>query len=1349
MHEELTASTMPMELQTNAEVALTLQPTFIVGIGASAGGLEALERFFERMPVETGMAFVVVQHLSPDFRSLTDELLARRTKIRIHRVEDGMPVERDAMYLMPPKKDMIIANGRLLLTDKDLTQGMTLPIDHFFRSLAQDAGDRGIAVVLSGTGSDGSRGIRDIHEAGGLVLVQAEETAKFDGMPKSALKTGVVDAALAPEEMYATLLKYIKHPLCPEPAPALPPVPENAMDMVFRLLRQAGDIDFSCYKPTTVMRRIERRLLMAGSHDLDDYVRQLSGNPVELNALYKDLLIGVTKFFRDAPAFATLERNLLAQMLERLPRNDEFRVWVAGCATGEEAYSLGILIQEQIELLNKPINTKIFATDVHGGSLETASTGAYDEASLADVPPARLRRFFVAKGDRFHVSPELRKIVVFAHHNVIKDAPFTKLDLISCRNLLIYFQPHAQKKVLSLFHFGLKPHGILLLGPSESPGELNDEFDVVDSHWRIYRKRRNVRLASAISLAPALERPRASSLPLSPSANATASAHIDHPLHGVYDVLLDEFLPPSILVSEDRHVLQTMAGGGRYLQHRDGLFSADILDMVDPNLRLALTGALQRLFRESKPVTYKSLRVTRDDGECLVHLIVRPVQNRRSHVNLALICLEQVNKSDLATFTPQEIDLEQANSEHLLSLEAELRYTKENLQATIEELETSNEELQATNEELVASNEELQSTNEELHSVNEELYTVNGEYHRKINELTVLTADMDNLLASTELYLIFLDRNMAIRKFTPSIAESFNLLPQDVGRRIDSFTHSIEHPTLKEDLQHVLTTENMVERQVRDRRGKHYLLRVLPYRAPGSVDGVVLTMVDITTLKETQAEVHRKDQYLTAILRNSPNALYVMDLAGHYIVVDDSFRRLASQDPLGKTPRELFPAEAANRIMDQIQKVAREGKPVQCEANFIVQGEARDFLTVKFPLRDDEGQVIAVGGTKTDVTQLKAAEAKALEAVKQRELFLAMMSHELRNPLAAIRGAVRLMDRAGIDSASAREALAVINRRSQHMARLLDDLLDVARITQNRIEMKREVCDLAQLAHDVTEEVRATFQDRGITLTIQPPHAPMLVDGDWHRLQQLQVNLLLNGAKFTPPGGRVWYTLGREGDEAVIRVRDTGVGIPPAMLEKVFDLFVQMENRLDRSGGGIGVGLSLVRSIAEKHGGRVRAYSDGVDKGSEFVVWLPLSAQRVPDHANAALVARPASPSGARVLIVEDDPDIRSFTESLLLMDGFDVLAVADGSAALELLPEFRPQVALVDIGLPNMDGYELARRVRAFYNTRPLLLVAVTGYGQAQDQQAAHSAGFDYHLTKPIREQDLLRILDELPPPD
>jgi two-component system CheB/CheR fusion protein len=1318
-------------------------PVLVVGIGASAGGLEALERLFEATPTTTGLAFVVIQHLSPDFKSLTDDILARRTRIPIRVVEDGMPVQRDTIYLLPPKKDMIISGGRLLLTDKDPTQTVALPIDHFLRSLAHDVGDRAVAVILSGTGSDGSRGVRDIHDAHGLVIVQDLETAKFDGMPRSALDTGVVDLVLPPEAIPEAI---IAHSRVPHRPPVTEPAPPTGVDAVFQLLRDAYGIDFSFYKPETVGRRLERRLGLSDISSLDEYIQRLSTDPAELNLLYKDLMIGVTRFFRDEDAFERLGRDCLPPLINRLSAGEEFRVWVAGCATGEEAYSLAILIREALDTINRPVSVKIFATDAHRASLDTAGIGLYPESALASVSPERINRFFTRVSGGYQVTADLRKMVVFAQHNVLKDAPFTRLDLVSCRNLLIYFQPQAQKRVVSLFHFALKTGGLLFLGPSETTGEISDEFEAVDTRWRIYRKRRDVRLVTD------LRPPAATSLrPVTPPHTTGPDPH----LAIAYDALLDEFMPPALLVSERGDLVQSFSGASRFLKFRDGRMTSEILEIVDPELRTALTGALPRAFKDLTEVTYKGLRLFPPEGEREVNVTVRPVRNRKAGVTHALVLLQEVGQPRENREPPREIDLGQASREQILALENELRHTRENLQAMIEEMETSNEELQATNQELTAANEELQSTNEELHSVNEELYTVNGEYQRKIAELSQLSADLDNLLFSTEVHTIFLDRNLCLRKFTPKIAETFHLLPQDIGRRIDHFTYTIDHPGLLADLQQVLENPVPIERQVRDRRGRWFLLRCLPYRAGLTIDGVVLTLIDISEVKKAEAESRRKDEQLAGILNHSPNWLFIKDLSGRYMIVGEAFRKAVGQDPVGKTAFDLFPPEVARALTAGDDRVITQETDDQTEVIIPLADGPHVFLATKFPVRDETGRVIAIGGIKTDITPIRRAEQLAQEAVAQRERFLAMLSHELRNPLAAILNTVELARRSTTATTDVDQWIGVIARRARHMSRLIDDLLEVARFTHNKVELRRRVLDLAALVPDVLEEVRGLFDEAQVQLHYTPPTQPLWIDGDPDRLEQVQVNLLRNAAKYTPAGGQVWLTLGHEGNDAVIRVRDTGVGLTPAMMQKIFEPFVQADETLDRAGGGIGVGLTLVRWIIELHGGRVEATSEGMNRGSEFIVRLPRTQPpaSLPPAASEASAGELSLPNGTtngtsthhnpplRIIVVEDDPDIRRSLVELLQLDGYTVRACGNALECITALDAERFDIALIDIGLPQMSGYELARRILNRPKIAPYM-IALTGYGRPEDQQAMIAVGFNDYLIKPFQPDELTKRL-------
>jgi two-component system CheB/CheR fusion protein len=1259
----LAAAFGPAELPALMSLSTDLPPPYpfyLVGIGASAGGLEALESFFENTTEDSGLAYVVIQHLSPDFKSLMDELLARRTRLPIHRVEDGMEVRPDAIFLIPPKKELILRGRQLCLIERDPNKSLALPIDTFFRSLAREAGNRAIAVVLSGTGSDGSRGLREIHAAGGMVLVQTPETAKFDGMPHSALETGVVDYTLPADEMPDVLQRYAHRSPDSDLSRLVgePVISRNDLGVAFELLHREFGIDFSLYKPGTVARRIERRIEIARVGSLGDYVRLLKEDSAELNQLYYDLLIGVTRFFRDSEAFAILEREVLPALIDRLAPEEELRAWVAGCATGEEAYSLAMLIHEQLAARGRPQMFKIFATDVHPASLDVASAGVYDQSGLSGISQSRLERYFVPRGKIFQVSQDLRSRIVFSRHNLIKDAPFTRLDLISCRNLLIYFQTFAQRKALSLFHFGLKVGGVLTLGPSESTGDFAEEFEVVEPHWKLFRKRRGIRLRPEVQPSPL-----AGALGTTGPSQGRLSARAGEPnipLMGIYDALLSMFMPPAILVNERREVIHCFAGAGKILEQRDGRFSPDVLDMVDERLRVPLAAALHRVAKTDELVSYSGVPTTFEGEERRVELTVRPFLDQRSHIRFHLVTIREETSPQSQLIEPKltaveaahesiPVDMNQMSGLRLRELEQELQYTRESLQTTIEELETSNEELQATNEELISSNEELQSTNEELHSVNEELYTVNAEHQKKIDELTELTHDLDNLFVCSDIGIIFVDRDLRIRKFTPRIADQFALIPQDAGRRIDCFAHNLADTPLVAIVEEVLRNATPQEREVRDLTGRWLLLRVLPYLSDGRVDGAVVSLVDISRMKEVQEE------------------------------------RAAQAAKLEAVNRELHETIAAR----------------------------------------------------------ERAEAEARDAVRRRDRFLAMLSHELRNPLNAIVLAAELHDRPDAQPDEIADAWRIFQRQSTHLGRLLDDLLDIARLDHDKVTLHCEPTNLARVAAEALNVVRPLASSKQIALRAEVETRPQWVEGDPARLQQILVNLLNNAVKYTPNGGNVGLTI-RNGDDAVIiRVWDDGKGIPPEIIPRIFDLFFQHDDDEPRNpnDSSMGIGLSLVKRLVDLHRGTITARSDGPGQGAVFEIRLP--RRHEPDVCSLPLPAsRTVQPTGQRVVVIEDNPDTRRMLQLVLRREGYHVAAASDGEEGLSLVRSFRPAIALVDIGLPRIDGCEVARQIRSDPQLRNTLLVAVTGYGQSSDRELILAAGFDENLVKPVRVRDIVAFL-------
>jgi two-component system CheB/CheR fusion protein len=1325
-------------------IAALAAPTRIVGIGASAGGLESLEHLFTEMPSDTGMAFVVVQHLSPDFRSLMDELIARHSEMPVQLAEDGMLVEANHIYLMPPRKEMIIRERRLVLTDKDPTQGLSLPIDQFFRSLAQDQGPQAVAIVLSGSGSDGSRGIVDIKRAGGMVLAESVASAKFDGMPLSAQATGVVDDARMPRDLARILCGL--PPL--EAVDDSEPLSEDpAMDATLRMLRDQFGIDFSLYKTSTVARRIQRRVDLLRVDNITAYVKQLNADPDELNTLYQDLLIGVTQFFRDPEAFETIERDVIPQILDRVPPAQELRLWIAGCATGEEAYSIAMLFYEQMAARSRPINLKLLATDVHPASLEFASAGVYGDDQLGNVTPERLERFFTRRSSGYQVSQDLRQLIVFARHNVLKDAPFTKMNFISCRNMLIYLQPQAQRTVLSLFHFGLSSGGVLFMGASESPGALSDEFTPIDDHWKIYRKRRDVHLLSQVRL-PLGRRPsgRRTAVPI----DLPRSSGADPLILATYDQLLDEFMPPSFLIDEQRCLVDSFGGAERLLKVRRRRLSTSILDLMDGELRTVVAGAIQRAFKEQSRVEYVGVRIVDGDVERRCTMTVRPLVHPRTSSRNLLITFgaatEAHRPADVAVPAVETVSVDRVSQERMKTLEADLAYTRETLQATIEELETSNEEMQATNEELVASNEELQSTNEELHSVNEELYSVNAEYQQKIAELKELNTDMQHLLEGTDVGTLFLDRDLRIRRFTPRIASVFHIVEHDIGRQIGDFSNSIERDSLMQDIERARRDGTTLEVEVRDSAGTPYFLRILPYRLASSkeddgarrarepFDGVVLTLTDISALDKARSKLAQ----MSAIVESCDDAIIGKSLDGTLTSWNLGAQRLygySADEAIGHNVRMLMQGDAGDEFDRYLERI-RRGEKVEHVHSVRVRKDGTPLevsLTIS-PIWDHDGDLVGVSSIARDITPLMSAQRELEIAAKRREQFLAMLSHELRNPLAAVLNATNLMEEAKFEVGIVEKCHRVVGRQANHMARLLDDLLDVSRITRGKFDLRKEDLDLRGPIDAAIESTRPLLEERAIDLRVDLPETPVLVRGDASRLQQVVVNLLSNAATYSGKRSRVDVGVTHDDKRVELQVIDNGMGIEPEMIGKIFDLFVQAEQRIDRPRGGLGVGLSLARSVIELHGGTIEAHSEGPGCGSRFVVRLPIQA-----NAIRATIERPRAPARrCRLVVVEDQPDSREMLRVLLEKRMHIVIEAADGAHGVEVIEREHPDAALVDIGLPVINGYEVARQIRSRKYLDDVLLIALTGYGASGDVSAAREAGFDFHICKPA---ELARI--------
>ncbi|MDY3562423.1 PAS domain-containing protein [Gemmata sp. JC673] len=849
-------------------------PRHVVAIGASAGGLEALEGFFDHTPIDTGMAFVVIQHLSPDYKSLMVELLSRHTRMRVLRAEHGMPLEPDSVYLIPPRNNLTIRGGRLQLTEQVAHSGVQLPIDLFFRSLASEYGDRAVGVILSGTGSDGARGVRAVKEAGGLVAVQDEAQARFDGMPRSAIATGLVDLVLPVEQLPAELVNQLElRAASPPPPPGRALETDDALlRQMFDLLRQHAGVDFSLYKPATVTRRVDRRMSANRVERFPDYVRLLEQSPPERDALHRELLIGVTQFFRDPAAFEVLQTRVVPELFAAAPAGEPVRVWAPACSTGEEAYSLAVLLREYCDANQLRCHVKIFATDVDREAVAFAAAGVYPEASAARVAPDRLARHFTAVSGGYQVSRAIREMVVFAYQNLVKDPPFTRMSLVVCRNLLIYLQPVLQRKALALLAYALRPGGFLFLGASENPGHLGHQFQVVDTRWKVYRATQSGRgsLTDILALSRA---PSAGPLP----ARGPRLTGDDVLLDRVHQELVRALGQTCLVVDAGYRLLHSYGNAAEVLTVPPGRATLDLLRMVPAELASAIRVSVLRAAKEgqeaSQPVTLGGA----DPRAALLR--VRQLPPAPDQEALFLVLLERAGG-------PAGSPAGGGDADRFRYLEGELERTRENLQATIEELETSNEELQATNEELVAANEELQSTNEELQSVNEELQTVNAEYQQKIDELTQLTDDYENLLRVTDVGILFVDEGLRIRKFTPAVSQVLHVIPEDVGRPLEHLSGGVLGLNLAGRARAVLAGGAADAVEVPAPGNRHLRTRFLPYLVDGRLRGVVVYLLDITP--ERQRELRTVE-----ILNSHPAHVAVLDGAGTIVMVNRAWEQFA------------------------------------------------------------------------------------------------------------------------------------------------------------------------------------------------------------------------------------------------------------------------------------------------------------------------------------------------------------------------------------------------------------------------------------------------------------------------
>ena len=967
----------------------------IVGIGASAGGLAAFEAFFSGMPADKNpdMAFVLVQHLAPDHKSILTDLVRRYTRMQVFEVEDGMVVKPNCAYIIPPNHDMAFLNGALHLLEPALPRGQRLPIDYFFRSLAQDQHERAICIVLSGTGSDGTQGVRAIKGEGGMAMAQNPESTEFNGMPASAINTGLVDFVLPPAEMATQLFAYVAYPFGTFAGQISPPLPksESALKKIFVLLRAQTGHDFSLYKQNTVKRRIERRMAVQQIVDLGNYVSFCQNTPAEVEALFRDLLIGVTSFFRDPEAFAALEAKVVPRLFADKPAGTTIRVWICGCSTGEEAYSIAILLQEQMDKLKRNYKLQLFATDIDSRAIDQARSGLFPPGISADISPERLGRFFTreAEGSAYRIIKGIRDMLVFSEHDVIKDPTFSKLDLISCRNLLIYMGTELQKKLIPLFHYALNPGGMLFLGTSETIGEYVHLFSTLDRQSKLYRRKEEPVNAQSLPLGRLIPPMTAEGTARKPSGPLHGEGKVS-PRETTERILLERYAPVSVLVSEQGEMLYIHGITGRYLQMASGEPGVNILRMAREGLKRELTTALHSAVKHKQPVERPGLRVKTNGEFSTVNLTVLPAPptgDPAIEPAMYLVILEEAREigqnqpvsvrdvpllEETVAMTTDADELATALKQELRAKEEYLKSINEELETSNEELKSSNEEMQSINEELQSTNEELETSKEELQSVNEELATVNTELQTKVQDLSRANNDMNNLLAGTGVGTVFVDFQQMIQRFTPPVTKIINLIPSDVGRPVGHILSNLTgYDTLVEDIGAVLDSLIPKEVEVQTREGEWFLMRIRPYRTLENViEGAVITFFDISEIKRTREQLKKANDQLrlAVVVRDANDAVVLQDMEGRILAWNPAAERLygwSEAEALQMNIGELIPERLRDNELETVLQLSRNDKIEPYRTQRIARdGTVAEVWLTASGLVNEAGQVYAIATTE-------------------------------------------------------------------------------------------------------------------------------------------------------------------------------------------------------------------------------------------------------------------------------------------------------------------------------------------------------------------------------------------------
>ncbi|MES1219007.1 MAG: chemotaxis protein CheB, partial [Bacteroidota bacterium] len=1185
---------------------------YIIGIGASAGGLEAINDLFDNMPSNTGFSFIIVQHLSPDHKSLMGELLSKHTGMPVFEAEDGAIPKPDCIYLIPIKKIITIDNGRLKLEDKIKSAQPNNVIDTFFESLAKDKNERTVAIILSGTGTDGTKGVQAIKNNGGIVIIQDPITAQFDGMPNSAISSGYVDLILSPDMMAEELVDFIKEAPLLRSFNSLTNQEEGILLDILELVYKTTGHDFSNYKRPTIHRRLARRMAERNIKSFADYYNFLSNHPQETTSLYKELLLHVTQFFRDEEAFKIIETVVIPDIISKKEPGDTVKVWTVACSTGEEVYSLAILFDEYLSRSKKfDLEIKIFASDISQAVIDIASRAIYTEEQVKTISADRLKKYFVRESGGYRIIPFLRKMVVFAKHDIVKDPPFSKIDLISCRNMLIYMNPFLQKNILQKFHFAISDHGYLFLGASENIGILKDVVIETDKKWKVYKCISKTRI----------DHPEAFSNPLEKllQNGINPSSKVRNALNNLSDIfketLLDEYDYAGILIDKDFEVKQAIGNFKKFMDFPEGSFNFNLLKLVPSDLSISLSTGIRKAIKDNERVVQKRIKIVSGKVERCITIIIKPYLVQKAYLQPFIFIILKEEEVAVRKISYTQNIPETDTAGRIEELEQELRETKESLQALIEEVESSNEELQSSNEEIISANEELQSTNEELQSLNEELHTVNAEHQLKIKELIELNDDLNNYFRNTDIGQILIDRNLIIRKFTPAATKQVNLITGDIGRSIIDISSNIRNLDFINDIKTVIQSGHVLEKEISIEENHTYLMRIAPYlRQNGLADGVVVNFIDITELTKISG-------ILQAVFNSSANGIVGLKaIRDHQDKIVD-FLFITSN----KAAEKLLNLNASlvNRSFNEVYGHV-DPKVLQSYTQVVETGRTTTFEFLN-PNTNQWFEIIAASMpdglviTFSDITDRKRASEKEKENYEVLKVtsdqlkdsnykleqsnfdllqFASVASHDLKEPLRKIQVFGNLLKDTVDEKLNDAEKnyLEKVIKSTNRMQVLVDDILTLSRLSKSDTPLAE--INLNSIINQIQDDLEVTIKEKGAKIIVQDLPSVKGVVGQVHQLFQ---NLISNAIKFNE--GNAIVNIGEQDINAelqeefqispsrysAIYIKDNGIGFEQVYADKIFGIFQRLEKT---NYEGTGIGLAIVKKIVDNHKGFIKVTSE-------------------------------------------------------------------------------------------------------------------------------------------------------------